>query len=469
MRKISGILLFVVLIPGAIAFAAAWTAYEELGRTPGEIIRYAERRLQGHAVLQTMAAPVLGSVRRWLGEPGFGEKPPPFPVPALPPNALGVPHDRLPGVQDRAQTPPASSARRIIRVGAKRNVVSIAMAAGLARDGDIVEIDGGDYYADAAIWDRAELTIRGVGGRARLIAAGAAAEGKAIWVIKRGRVIVENIDFIGARVADRNGAGIRFEQGHLIVRNCLFFDNENGLLATGGDGVLEIENSEFGYNGAGDGQTHNLYAGNLKALKVTGSYFHHANAGHLLKSRAAQNDIVYNRLSDESNGRASYELEFPNGGVARVVGNIIQQTVHGGNSTLVSFGAEGYTWPLNTLHLAHNTLVNDEPAGGAFLRVAPGAQGVTTLNNLLIGRGKFHTPALRQSSGDVRAGWEIFAAAARYDYRLNAAGRRLSAAPGDPAQRGERVPRSEYLHPRQRKVLQGPPHFPGALQSAYPG
>ncbi len=467
MRKPGRVLLAAVLALGAIAAAGAWTAYQELGRTPGELIRYAERRLQGHSTLQRAALPVLGALRGWLGEVGYGEQPPPFAVPALTritpaaPRAIGA----AAVVRDNPRPAPASDTRRIIRVGPGRPVVSIAMAAGLARDGDIVEIDAGEYYADAAIWDRAELTIRGVGGRARLIAAGAAAEGKAIWVIRRGRITIDNIEFIGARVGDRNGAGIRFEQGHLVVRNCLFFDNENGLLATGGDGVLEIETSEFGYNGAGDGQTHNLYAGNIKSLKVTGSYFHHANTGHLLKSRAAQNDIAYNRLSDESGGRASYELEFPNGGVARVVGNIIQQTAHGGNSTLISFGAEGYAWPLNALYLAHNTLVNDEPAGGAFLRVAPGAQVVSTFNNLLIGSGKFHTPALRQSSGDVRAGWDIFAAAARYDYRLNTAGRQWRAVSANAAGQSDLVPRSEYVHPRRHKPLQVAPLFPGALQT----
>ena len=54
--------------------------------------------------------------------------------------------------------------------------------------------------------------------------------------------------------------------------------------------------------------------GPFAVLKVTGSYFHHAKSGHLLKSRAAKNLIFYNRLTDEIGGTASYELEFPNGG-----------------------------------------------------------------------------------------------------------------------------------------------------------
>ncbi len=463
MRRVLSVM---VLVAGGLAAAGAWVLYDELGRTPGELIRHAERRLIGHPRVQTVALPLLGGLRGWLGEPGYGETPAPFPVPALPPNPTQAIAKPLPVLQATVQEKRADNRGRIIRVGAARDVVTIAMAATLAKDGDVIEIDGGDYHADVASWDRAELTLRGVGGRARLIASGAQAEGKAIWVIRRGRVTVENIDFIGARVADRNGAGIRFEQGHLTVRNCLFFDNENGLLASGGDAELEIENSEFAYNGNGGGLTHNLYAGNIKALRVTGSYFHHANGGHLLKSRAAKNDIRYNRLSDESGGRASYELEFPNGGVAHVVGNIIQQTARAGNSTLVSYGAEGYVWPLNALYLAHNTLVNDEPRGGAFLRVMPGAQIITTRNNLLVGKGRFHTPALRDSAGDVRADWRSFAAALRYDYRLNDVGRQRAAAVAVPAP--ELAPRSEYVHPRQRKALTAAPIFPGAVQTPAP-
>ena len=358
----------------------------------------------------------------------------------------------------------------MLRVGLNRDVASIAAAAGQARDGDIVEIDAGDYYADVAVWDRAQLTIRGVGGRVRLIAAGAAAEEKAIWVIRRGRITVDNIEFVGARVSDRNGAGIRFESGFLTVRNCLFLDNENGLLATGGDAELEIENSEFGYNGMGDGQSHHLYVGAINSLKVTGSYFHHANVGHLIKSRAKRSVVTYNRLTDEIDGRASYELEFPNGGLVYVIGNIIQQSAQTSNSTLISFGAEGYAHPIGELYLINNTLVNDHPHGGAFLRVIPGgAQVVKTQNNLLVGKGKFHTPDIRQSTNDVRTDWGSFARASRYDYRLNAEGRsQPRTTPAGTVNGFNLTPDSEYAHPAQVKKLLAPPLFAGAVQTPAP-
>ena len=234
-------------------------------------------------------------------------------------------------------------------MGANRAIQSIASAAAQAQDGDTVEVDAGDYRGDVAVWNQANITVRAVGGGVKLMAEGNAAEGKAIWVVRTGRMTVEGFDFSGVRVPDKKGAGIRLEKGLLTVRDCSFTGNENGIL-TGNDPQVELEiaNSEFGHNGHGDGQSHNLYVGVIARLKVTGSYFHHAKVGHLLKTRAAVNHILYNRLTDEPGGSASYELEFANGGIAYVVGNIIQQGSETQNPHLISYAAEGYKWPKNT-------------------------------------------------------------------------------------------------------------------------
>lgn len=289
-----------------------------------------------------------------------------------------------------AQVPvsaPASSVT-IIQVGPTRSVKSIGAAARLASRGDIVEVDAAEYQRDTAVWTQDDLVVRAVGGRVRLVAGGAAAEGKGIWVVRAKRMRVEGFDFVGAAVPDRNGAGIRLESGSLRVRDCVFSHNEMGILTSNDPSVeLAVENSEFAHSTRSDrAYHHNLYAGRIARLSVSGSYFHHGNGGHLLKSRAAVNVITYNWLTDEADGRASYELEFPNGGIAYVIGNIIQQGPRTENPHLISFGAEGYHWPSNELHLLNNTLVDQLPAGGVYLRVAPGAQLVRAVNNQRIGR-----------------------------------------------------------------------------------
>ena len=374
-----------------------------------------------------------------------------------------------------AQTTNASSppTGKVIKVGPGQSIRLISTAASLAQDGDTIEIDAGDYTGDVAIWKQNNLTIRGVGGqskRVRLVAAGASAEKKAIWVVRGNRITVENIEFTGARVPDRNGAGIRLEKGHLIVRNCRFIDNENGILSGGGNLDLEIEDSEFGHNGTGDGYSHNLYVGAIRTLRVTGSYFHHAKAGHLLKSRAAENHILYNRLTDETDGRASYELEFPNGGIAYVIGNIIEQSQTTENPNMISFGAEGYKHPVNALYLINNTLVDKRVDSGFFLAVKPGFSTVKAYNNLLLGKRPLNTGGIDgEFINNPNVGEGSFVLADRHDFRIQRESplHRTYRAPGS-ANGFELTPDREYVHPASTRPLATTPTLPGARQTLQP-
>lgn len=359
----------------------------------------------------------------------------------------------------------AQAAGGHLEVGPNKELKTLSAASMLAKDGDLIEVEAGDYVADVAIWKQNELVIRARNGRVRLVASGAAAEAKAIWVVRGGKLTVEGFDFVGAKVKDKNGAGIRLEKGRLSVVDCGFFDNENGIL-TGGDAesTLEIQNSEFGNNGHGDGQSHNLYVGAIAMLKVTGSYFHHARVGHLLKSRAAQNLIYYNRLTDETGGRASYELEFPAGGIAYVVGNIIQQSSSTENPHIISFGVEGYRHPENRLYLVNNTLVDLRPKGGIFLRVKPGAD-VFAMNNLLLGLGSLDKAGPGEYKNNFNVDFDEFVRVLREDYRLRPSSALIGKAMAVNVAGGIGLtPLAEYQHPRSIRRLQGGARNPGAIQ-----
>ena len=108
----------------------------------------------------------------------------------------------------------------------------------------------------------------GVNGRPKIDANGMSSGGKAIWVITGDDTTVENVEFTGATVADSNGAGIRQEGKNLTVRGCYFHDNQDGILA--GDKPPARRSSskrtEFAHNGAGDGQSHNLYINHVDKL-----------------------------------------------------------------------------------------------------------------------------------------------------------------------------------------------------------
>lgn len=360
----------------------------------------------------------------------------------------------------------AGDTPQLLRVGSGRQIKSIARAARLAVDGTTIEVDAGEYRGDVAVWARDDLRLRAIGGRVRLIADGVAAEGKGIWVVRARRMSVEGFDFQGAAVSSRNGAGIRLETGSLRVFDCSFTYNEMGLLTNNDpETELDVENSEFAYNQRPDGHDHNLYAGTIKRLSVTGSYFHHAHIGHLLKSRAAFNRIRYNRFSDEADGSASYELEFPNGGIAHVIGNIIQQGPLTQNPHMVSYGAEGYRWPNNEINLIHNTLVDDLPGSGVYLRVNPGPVTVRVVNNLLVGRSDWEIGSDAIFKNNVtlnRADIDSTLARAYHPLPGVLAGTRATDA--GVADGILLIPDRQYRHPRRTVPLRAPPLLPGALQ-----
>jgi hypothetical protein len=153
---------------------------------------------------------------------------------------------------------------KIWQVGPAKTYTLPSQVSALVLSGDTVEIDAGTYDADVAKWSADNLLLKGVGGMAHLKANGNAYGGKAIWVIAGNNTRIEYIEFSLCTVVDHNGAGIRQEGKNLTVSHCYFHNNENGILAgTVNPSTIRIEYSEFGYNGYGDGQSHNLYINNI--------------------------------------------------------------------------------------------------------------------------------------------------------------------------------------------------------------
>jgi hypothetical protein len=364
----------------------------------------------------------------------------------------------------------AQGAARVIQVMPGTAVPSLAAAARIARDGDVVEVAPGEYRRDTAVWSQRDLTIRAAAGRVRLVADGASAEDKAIFVVRGARITIENLEFSGARVADGNGAGIRFETGSLLVRNCVFEDNQNGILGSNDPRAeLTVEDSTFRRNGAGDGRTHHLYVARSGKLVVRGSYFSEGRIGHLLKSGARETYVLYNRLTDEARGTASYEIDLPYGGMAVVLGNLIQQDRGTENSTIVTFGAEGYRWERNALYVAHNTIVNDRTEGGSFVSARP-AKGVEAtarvVNNVLVGRGDLDLRVPADTAGNVHVPWSDLAAPTRFDYRLRESAQAARSV-NDPGRAGDFPlrPEREYVHPAHSRALPAATRLlPGAFQ-----
>lgn len=339
---------------------------------------------------------------------------------------------------------PPMLAAEVRRAGPGQRYRTPCEAIRAAGDGDVVEIDAaGDYTGDVCAFAPARLTVRGVHGRPRIDAGGRIAAGKAIWVIGGGEVTVENIEFTGARCPDRNGAGIRFEGRRLVVRNCAFRRNENGILTANDPAAgLRVEYSEFDSNGYGDGYSHNIYVGKIAEFTMQFCWSHGAREGHLAKSRAAVTRLMYN-LFDTGAGTASYEVNLPEGGEALLVGNVILQRPSSRNPVVISAGEEAAAPRLDTsLRLIHNTFVNLGAGNTVFVRLGRGAPRRLLLwNNLFLGPGRLTDPARPLPAGNAVAPLPPWLDPARFLFRPPATGPEAVPLPE------ELAPRFEYRHP----------------------
>lgn len=347
-----------------------------------------------------------------------------------------------------------SPTRPVVRVGPGRQFTHPSQVTGLV-SGDIVEIDAGVYSnGPATIWATSDLTLRGVGGRAHIVAPATISNGKATWVTQGANIAVENIEFSGAAVPDLNGAGIRAEGQDLAICGSYFHDNQEGIL--GGGGRVLIEYSEFARNGNCDdpsGCAHNIYIDRIARFTLRYSYSHHAHSGHTVKSRAQENYILYNRIMDEATGDSSYIIDLPNGGLSYVIGNLLQQGPNTDNPTLLIYGEEGLVNSSKSLYVVNNTFVNDRTAGGTFVSISGGSTA-TVQNNLFVGNGTVVGGTATQVSNlKINTAAANFVDMGAFDYRPTAMTPGIDQ--GMPAGVGgafDLTPVYQYVHPAKREA-----------------
>jgi hypothetical protein len=290
-----------------------------------------------------------------------------------------------------------SSMAATLSVGPGKTYVAPCAAIAAAKDGDVIEIVGDwTYNGDVCAVARNNLTIRGVQGRPIIDAAGNNHGGKGTWVVTGNNVTVENVEMLGSKVRDRNGAALRLEGTNFTLRQAFIHDNENGILSNANrNSNILIEHSEFGHNGHGDGQSHNLYIGEAKSLTFRYNYSHDAIIGHDLKSRAIFNMIAYNRFSSTppgrpgstASGKPSYEIDLPNAGTSYIIGNVIEQPAINDNTNIVAYGEEGVSNPGQDLYVINNIFLNDHTSG-MFLFISNKVSTPALIeNNLFAGPG----------------------------------------------------------------------------------
>jgi Right handed beta helix region len=319
----------------------------------------------------------------------------------------------------------ADAQARVLHVGPGEQYRKPCQAIAAARPADVIEIDarGNPYRGDVCAWSTNHVTIVGVHGRAHLEAAGQSSEGKAIWVIAGSDTTIENIEFSGARVPDRNGAGIRQEGANLLLEHCYFHDNQEGILAADNPtSSIVIDSSVFARNGADDGYSHNIYINHVRSFTLRYSYSTDARVGHLVKSRALRNYILYDRLTGE-HGTDSYELDLPNGGLSYVIGTVIEQGSNTQNPNMLAYGEEGHLNPDSRLYAVNDTFVNDLHRGDAIFVGPQVTDPVFAENDISTGSTPFISQPSARTPHDCFTSHPGFEDAQGYDYRLTTSSR----------------------------------------------
>ena len=300
---------------------------------------------------------------------------------------------------------------------------------------------------DVAFWPQSSLLLRGVNGRPHLDSQGRTVREEGIWSFRGNDIVVENLEFSGARARHRNGSGIRFFGRNLTIRDSYFHHNEDGVLTWNNpDGDILIERSVFDRNGYGDGQSHNIYIGHIRSFTLRFSHSHDSISGHEVKSRAQTNHILNNRLTDENDGSSSYLIDLPDGGDGYVFGNILEKGARSENPHAISFAAETPDVAQGSLHVVNNNFYSRHV--NAIFVGNRSRLPVVVINNVLGGAPAILLNGPGRESGNYRQARPGLIDPAAYDFRLTPESVLIDAGE-DPGKVDQTSlwPEFEYVHP----------------------
>ncbi len=199
---------------------------------------------------------------------------------------------------------------------------------------------------------------------------------------------IDGIVFENCHAADNDSAGLRYYSGAsgILLTNCLFQNNDNGLTGGTENSDMTVEFSEFSNNGntnaSSSSPTHNVYIyGGTFALRY--SYLHDPLQAQNLHCRAVQSTIEYNWFDRAKSyvGDLMTSDDYanaPSGSIAQAMtlrGNVIIESANQAN--------QGQIW----------AVYNDEASG------SPVSFSVTALYNTVVGDGA-HTAFIHLSNAD---------------------------------------------------------------------
>ncbi len=245
-----------------------------------------------------------------------------------------------------------------LRVGPNETYKTPSAAAAVAKNGDHIQIEPGQYF-DCAVWQADNLVIEGTA--PGVVITDKTCNGMGLFVIWGNNTTVRNLTLTRARVPDMNGAGIRLVKGSLTVDGVKFIDDQNGLFGGVPGTTVTVRNSDFDRNGTCAGAcAHAIYIENVDLLHVQNSHFANTRQGHSIKSRALRTEVVGCTITDGPEGTSSYLIEIANGGTLIARDNTLEKGPKAENHTAaIAIGAEGVTHPTPEITISNNNFRND--------------------------------------------------------------------------------------------------------------
>src|SRR6516162_5436792 len=245
-----------------------------------------------------------------------------------------------------------------LKVGPNQTYKAPSAAAAVAKNGDHIEIEPGQYF-DCAVWNVDNLVIEGTG--PGVVITDKACMGKGLFVVEGKNTTVRNLTLTRSRVPDMNGAGIRLDNGNLTVDRVKFIDNQNGIMGGVPGTTVTVRNSDFDKNGTCQAAcAHGIYIENVDLLRVENSRFSNTRQAHSIKSRALRTKVIGCTITDGPDGTSRYLIEAPNGGALIVRDNTLEKGPNSENHrAAIAIGAEGIIHPTPEITITNNSLRND--------------------------------------------------------------------------------------------------------------
>lgn len=197
---------------------------------------------------------------------------------------------------------------------------------------------------------------------------------------------VKNIELSGAKVTDRNGAGVRCDPGvtSLTVSDCNIHDNENAVLSAAKTQIFV--NNTVKNNGNSAGSSHNFYIQDgCDLVTFENNKIYAAIVGNQIKSRA-KNTVIRRNVIAELDGSCSWQIDIPIGGIVLVENNVIEQGPNSQNWNLMSYAPEGLMTPPGNITFKNNILINDFVDGGCAVNIFRFPEWALWTNNIFIGK-----------------------------------------------------------------------------------